>query len=186
MLELARLNARDAGREVSGRLRFHQADVRTAILAEQFDAVVSLFHVMSYQTSNDDLDSSVATARRHINVGAHFLFDFWYAPAVLKAAPSSRTREVEDCDHRVTRIANPTWHKELNQVEVAYRFSVLDKRTNKTTEFTETHRMRYFFQDELEGALIRGGFRLVKCREWLSAKAATDDSFSAYMIAVAV
>jgi SAM-dependent methyltransferase len=43
-------------------VNFHQGDIRSIRLERSFDAVVSLFHVISYQTTNDDLRAAFATA----------------------------------------------------------------------------------------------------------------------------
>ena len=69
-------------------------DVCTANLDRSFDAVVSLFHVMSYQTSNQMLRAAFQTAARHLATGGLFLFDVWHGPAVLSQRPSKRIKEV--------------------------------------------------------------------------------------------
>ena len=56
MLEVAR--SQDA---LPG-LDFVRGDLRGIRLGRKFDVVLSLFHVMSYQTSNADLDATFATA----------------------------------------------------------------------------------------------------------------------------
>jgi 2-polyprenyl-3-methyl-5-hydroxy-6-metoxy-1,4-benzoquinol methylase len=62
-------------------LNFLQGDIRTVRLGKAFDVVVSLFHVVSYQTTNKDLTDAFATARAHLH-RAEFHFDRWYGPAV--------------------------------------------------------------------------------------------------------
>src|ERR1051326_3358795 len=49
------------------KLKFLRGDIRTIRLKKKFDVVVSLFHVMSYQTSNEDFLSSLETAKLHLN-----------------------------------------------------------------------------------------------------------------------
>ena len=141
---------------------------------------------MSYQIGDEDVTAAIAGARRHVASGSPFLFDFWHGPAVLKSGPSARRKEVENDALRVIRVATPTWHKAENRVTVGYHFAVEDKETGERKEFDEAHHTRYFFPAELEDALPRGGFRPVKCGEWLSGKALTEDSFSAYMVGVAI
>ena len=50
-----------------------RADIRSARLERRFDAVISLFHVISYQVSNEDLLETFRTARAHVSAGAPFL-----------------------------------------------------------------------------------------------------------------
>ena len=52
-------------------------------LGRTFDAVIALFHVMSYQTSNQALHAAFQAAARHLAPGGLFLFDVWHGPAVL-------------------------------------------------------------------------------------------------------
>src|SRR5512139_1278741 len=83
---------------------FHLGDLRTVRLGRTFDAVVSLFHVMSYQTTNNDLREAFATAREHLAPGGVFIFDCWYGPAVLTDRPAVRVKRLEDESIYVTRV----------------------------------------------------------------------------------
>lgn len=186
MLDFARVNLEKADAQVAQNVRFELSDIRNVKVPGDFDAVVSLFHVISYQTRDEDLSAVIATARRHLLPGGPFLFDFWHGPAVMKSNPMARRRQVEDENVRVVRVTTPTWKIEQNRVDVAYHFTVYDKMTGQQREFDEVHAMRYFFPSELERALRDGGFRVLKCAEWLTGRNATDDTFNAYVVAVAI
>lgn len=67
MLEVARASAAKLGPEKAP--RFEQGDVRTVRLGKTFDVVVSLFHVVSYMTTNADLKQAFRTAREHLAPG---------------------------------------------------------------------------------------------------------------------
>ena len=83
--------------ELSGRFRGMQGDASNFVSPEKVGAVVSLFHVASYQTSNDALLGYFRSARSALEPGGLFLFDFWYGPAVLTDRPHGRERrEVAD------------------------------------------------------------------------------------------
>src|SRR5690606_31057171 len=62
---------------------FETADLRGYRSGRTYDVVVSLFHVMSYQVSNDDIRAAMATAAAHLSPGGLFIFDCWYGPGVL-------------------------------------------------------------------------------------------------------
>ena len=81
--------------------------IRTLNLNRRFDAVISLFHVMSYQTSNENLGKAVRTAARHLAPDGIFIFDFWYGPAVLAERPERREKELSDEYIQVRRAAEP-------------------------------------------------------------------------------
>src|SRR4051812_48823482 len=59
-------------RAASPALGFVQGDVRTVRLGKTFDVVASLFHVMSYQTTNADLCAALDTIREHLAPGGLF------------------------------------------------------------------------------------------------------------------
>ena len=104
-----------------GSLSFQQGDIRTIRLNKTFDVVTSLFHVISYQTTNDDLRAAFATARAHLKPGGIFIFDCWYGPAVLTDRPAVRVKRLEDTAIFVTRIAEPVMHPNDNIVDVNYQ-----------------------------------------------------------------
>ena len=59
-----------------------QGDICTVQLGQTYDAVLSLFHVVSYQTTNDAVQAVFARAAEHLEAGGLFVFDVWYSPAV--------------------------------------------------------------------------------------------------------
>ncbi|PKN12859.1 MAG: SAM-dependent methyltransferase [Deltaproteobacteria bacterium HGW-Deltaproteobacteria-4] len=151
-------------------LSFHQGDIRSIRLDRTFDTVVSLFHVMSYQTSNDDLKGAFATAREHLEPGGVFIFDCWYGPAVLTDRPVVRVKRVEDEEIAVTRIVEPVMFVNDNLVETNYQVLVRDKSTGAVEELYETHRMRYLFRPEIELLLQESGMTIIETSEWMSGR----------------
>lgn len=154
--------------ELSRQLTFDVGDVRTARLGSQFDAIVSLFHVASYQSSNEDLAAMFATASAHLKDSGLFVFDFWYGPAVLADPPVVRVKRLEDRHLKVTRIAEPTWHPNQNRVDVRYTVFVTQQASGAHFELEETHRMRYLFLPELELLLGAAGLQVLSAERWLS------------------
>jgi len=55
---------------------FNVGDVRTFRLGGKCDAVISQFHVASYQILNEDIQSMINTAANHLNSNGIFIFDF--------------------------------------------------------------------------------------------------------------
>jgi len=149
-------------------LNFHQGDIRTVRLDRTFDAVIALFHVMSYQITNDDLRAAFSTVRTHLNPGGVFIFDCWYGPAVLTQRPEVRVKRLEDEATTVTRIADPTLHPNENLVDVNYQVLIRDKTSGDVEEMNETHRMRFLFQPEVEDFLQEAGMRIVDASEWMT------------------
>jgi len=153
---------------VASSLTFLPGDIRTVRLNETFDVVASLFHVMSYQTTNEDLQSAFATAWAHLKPGGVFIFDFWYGPAVLTDPPVVRVKRLEDDESSVIRIAEPVLHYNENVVDVNYEVQITDKTTGKLERLRETHRMRYLFIPEIEYIQRIIGFKMVQSLQWLN------------------
>jgi SAM-dependent methyltransferase len=166
-----------------GSFKCQAGDIRTVRLDELFDAVLALFHVVSYQTANEDVELTFATAARHLGPGGLFLFDVWHGPAVLTERPSVRVKRVEDDKTRLIRIAEPDLEIETNVVTVKYTVLAESKPDNQWTTFTEIHQMRYFFPVEIGLFAERAGFEVERAEEFLSGRAASASTWGvAYLL----
>ena len=153
---------------IRARLTFEQCDIRDLRLGHHFDAVVALFHVVSYQTSNDDLIAALTTAKKHMQTNGLFIFDCWYGPGVLTDPPAVRAKSLCSGSSRLTRFAEPVMRINENTVEVNYRFTRADKMSCRSSEFDEKHVMRYFFVPELALALQSVRLKPLAVNEWMS------------------
>jgi SAM-dependent methyltransferase len=167
----------------SPRLKFECGNIQTWRNATRFDAVVSLFHVMSYQLEYAELGAAVETAHVHLKPGGIFLFDFWYGPAVLTTPPEVRVKRIDGGDIEVTRIANPCHRPNDNSVVIDYTVLVMDKKARTCSEFHEQHAVRYWFLPELRMMLEKGGFQLEHSGRWQSAEPLSADSWYGYLVA---
>jgi SAM-dependent methyltransferase len=168
--------------EVAARLSFSKGDVRTVHTGETYDAVISLFHVMSYQTTNADLDAAFETASSHLAGGGLFLFDFWYGPAVLTEKPEVRVKRLENEYVEVTRIAEPVLNFNESTVQVDYTLFVTEKATGKIEQSAESHNLRYLFLTELQHFLA-GRFVAPKAFEWMTGNPLSENTWSAFVCA---
>ena len=168
--------------EQAARMSFSEGDVRSLRLGEKFDAVISLFHVMSYQTSNQDLLSAFASVRSHLAPGGVFIFDCWYGPAVLTDRPRVVTKTFGNGDLVLERLAEPVMDAERNVVEVRYTLKVSGGPSDGET-IREEHKMRYLFTPEVKLMLATNDLTLVDSREWMSARAPGFDSWNVCYIA---
>lgn len=168
--------------EIRNRIRFIKGDVRNASVQERFDVVLSLFHVMSYQLTNDDLRRMFANVKTHLAPGGVFIFDCWYGPAVLTDRPVVRVKQLADATVAVTRIAEPTLHPNLDRVDVRYRLFVKDLRSKQVEEIEETHQMRYLFRPELELLAEDAGLRIESGGAWMSGRELDFSTWYAYFV----
>jgi SAM-dependent methyltransferase len=163
---------------------FHIGDVRNVRLGKTYDAVCSLFHVVSYQNSNEDILSTFRTAREHLKSGGLFIFDVWYGPAVLTDRPAVRVKRLSDATTEITRLAEPRIHADLNLVDVSYEVIVRDRESGRVEIVTETHHMRYLFSPEIEFFLTQAGFEAVlHSEEWMTGRGPGFDTWGVVFVA---
>lgn len=163
-------------------ISFSVGDMRTVRLGKKFDVVASLFHVMSYQTTNQDVFNALKTMKEHLGPGGIAFFDYWYGPAVLTLKPEVRIKEVENEECKIIRVAAPEMFPNENLVEVHYRTFVVNKKTSTLQELVESHRMRYFFEPELEWMISDLGFSTIDTKASLSNATPSNDSWSVLKI----
>ena len=182
MLQQARDRQAHLASEVAARLDFSLGNIQEVRLDRTFDAVISLFHVVSYQTTNAALRATIATVKAHLKPGGIFIFDVWYGPAVLSNLPTVRVKRLENQDTLITRIAEPEMSPNRNEVEVNYQVFIKEKSSGTVAELKETHRMRYLFAPEIEGLLENAQMELVDYREWMSDLEAGLETWGVYFI----
>jgi len=157
---------------------FSPGDIREIRLTKRFDAVIALFHVISYQTTNKDVTAAFETAKQHLNPGGIFIFDVWYGPAVLTERPAVRIKRMADDQTEITRLAEPVLHPNENLVDVNYHVLVRNLTPPPSVvELKETHTMRYFFKPEIDRIVAHAGFQCLHAEEWLSGKAIGCDTW---------
>ena len=154
-----------------------QGDIRYVDLGKKFDIVLSLFHVISYQVTNDDLVKSFRTAALHLKKGGLFIFDVWYSPAVYAQKPSVRTKYKEIDDLKLLRVSEPTIFTQKNQVDVKFKIFDNDSSISSFENFEEKHSMRHFSIPEIELLANFTGFKLIKSEEFLTSNSPSTESW---------
>jgi SAM-dependent methyltransferase len=183
MLRRANQNLEQAPGNLAAQLKFSQGDIRKLQLNQQFDAIISLFHVVSYQTTNEDLAATFATVKTHLKPNGVFIFDCWYGPAVLSDRPTVRVKELEDELLQITRTAKPIIYPNENIVDVNYHIVTQNKTNGTVQELQETHRMRYLFQPELDLIMTSVGLKRQTSQEWMTTKAPGFDTWGVCFVA---
>jgi len=158
------------------------ADIANYELGKKFDVALSLFHVVSYLTSNEALLSCFKHTNAHLQEGGLFLFDVWYTPAVYYQQPETRIKRLFDELVNITRIAEPVIHYNSNVVDVNYEVIVQDKQTGAIEVFTEAHPMRHFGRPEIDLLATQTGFKLIKAEEFGTGKHPGKDTWGVCFI----
>jgi SAM-dependent methyltransferase len=183
MLSLAKAKTSKLPVPALSRLSWRQADICHVQLNQQYDAVLSLFHVMNYQIGDEDIANLFKTVDGHLKSGGIFIFDCWNGPAVLHQPPEIRVKHAENDALLVTRICEPKLYPDRKIVDVHYTFFVKNKKSKVITRFCETHRMRYLFTPEIENFIKNTDMSIVEAGEWMTREPPSRDSFSIYYIA---
>ena len=151
-------------------------------LSRKFDVAISLFHVLSYLNSNDELISCFTAVNKHLKQKGIFVFDVWYSPAVYGQKPEIRSKQLEDGNLKIIRLAEPVMHYKENVVDVNYEINIQDKSTGLTEIYREKHPMRHFGIPEIELLAHCTNFKLIKAEEFLTAKQPGTDTWGVCFI----
>lgn len=180
---IAQADQRAASTDKKGGVTYHVGNIQELNLGQRFDVITSLFHVVSYLTSNAELNALMQVVRLHLNRGGVFLFDCWYGPAVLTQHPEVRVKRVGIEGREVTRIAEPILNANANTVDVRYEIIVSGQEGSSCQVFRETHKMRYFFRPEIDLFLSGHGLSCLRCEEWLTGRPPGTDTWGALFVA---
>lgn len=149
-------------------IEYHVGDVRNFEIVKSFDAVVSLFHVMSYQTTEEDLQAAFQTAKKHLSTGGIFIFDCWYGPGVESDPPKHVSKMVESEMIQVRRKTTPIPYPDKHVINVQFDVQVEELASNNITCFQEVHSMRYWFNDEIKAIADEIGLMFLEYYKWMT------------------
>jgi len=164
---------------VSEKLSFLEGDIRTYESTSKSDVIISLFHVMSYMASDEDLNKAIQTAKRQLKQQGIFIFDCWHGPGVLSDKPVSRTKAFQNDAVYVKRTSIPELYPDKHLVDVNFEISIHDKLNNRNDILYETHRMRYLFTNELNNLMNINGLEILHTEEWLTGASLSEKSWNA-------
>ena len=166
-----------------GAFKCEVGDLRVVRVGRTFDAVISLFHVISYQVTDDDLRAAFSTASEHLENGGLFLFDVWHGPAVVVTEPSIRKKEAAKGRYRVKRVAYPERNATAGTVKVVYALDCEDIESGERAQFQEEHLMRYLFPPEIEKFAREAGLTLIRTEEFLTGRTPSEETWGvAYLL----
>ncbi|MBU6154228.1 MAG: class I SAM-dependent methyltransferase [Bdellovibrionales bacterium] len=176
MLEIARASNKGDS------FQYLASDARDFRANEPFDAVVSLFHVFSYQNSNDDALRFLTTLRSALKTDGVGIFDYWYGPAVIHQKPGSREKKVSSENLEVLRKTNSRIDYVKSVVEVDFEIKINQKNPPLQRILNESHHMRYFSCNELDLLAASSGLNASHFA-WLSeSRAPGIEDWNAYSV----
>ena len=154
-----------------------QGDMTTTKVDGNFDAVISLFHVVSYLTTDDAINAFFRNSYEHLRDKGIFIFDVWYSPCVNANPPEIRIKRMENSNLKIIRIAEPTVFNDKNCVDV--HFSIFSKFASESTwmKTEEVHPMRHFSSVEIRNFAEQAGFKFLASEEFGSGLAPSNDTW---------
>lgn len=177
------MQAKEKIKKANIKAKVEVGDARTYRNGKKYDLVVSMFAVMGYLISNEDFLLGLKTAMIHLNENGLFIFDVWFGPAVLNQLPETRIQEFEKDGLRTIRLVRPQLDV-IRQI-VIINYDILEFKDERTVEVVkESHKMRYFFIQELKFLLENTGFKLIKvCPFMDSSQQPTIDDWNISIVA---
>ena len=157
-------------------------DITHVDMGRRYDAVLSLFHVISYLTQNDQLQAVFSNAALHLKSGGLFIFDFWYSPAVYAQKPVTRIKRMSDEQVEITRIAEPDLHPNANRVDVNYTIFERNKTTGQFQTMLEQHPMRHLSLPEIDLFSATAGFKRLVAEEFLTGNLPSEETWGVCVV----
>jgi SAM-dependent methyltransferase len=154
-----------------------QGDITLTKMNRTYDVVLSLFHVLSYQVTNEQVKLVFSNAFEHLSKGGLFVFDFWYSPAVYSQRPEVRLKRMSDERVEVIRVAEPVIHHNDNIVDVNYTIITRELEAGLVQTFNERHSMRHFSLPELDVIANMHGFERIKAEEFLTGNLPSENTW---------
>lgn len=152
-------------------------DVRSTTVGKNFDAVIALFHVISYQSELEALLETFENASRHLRPAGLFIFDAWFTPAVMALQPEERARSVKSDGGSVRRTATPVEDVANSLVDVTFTYEYRGDSAEFIEKWTEVHRMRHLTLTEVRLLARSSDLELVLAEEWLSGAEPSRDTW---------
>ena len=163
-------------------LHIEVGDIRSYLLNARFDIALSLFHVISYLTTNEDLILAFRNVAQHLNRGGLFIFDVWYTPAVYSQSPETRIKRLHNDTINITRLAESVINYRTNVVDVNYEIIIEGRSDNSFSKLNETHPMRHFSEPEIQLLATLTGFECIHSEEFLSGNIPGKDTWGVCFI----
>lgn len=163
-------------------VNFHIGDIRSIHIDKQFDVVISLFHVMSYMNDDEDFIQVLSNAKKHLTSSGIFIFDVWYAPAVLNLKPETRTKRIDSSTIEILRITESEIDTLRSIVKVNFSVFLRDKSSGEIDYLEEDHSMRYFTSNEIKLLATIAGFEVIATEEFQTGNPLDDTTWGACFV----
>lgn len=154
MVALARQKIRT---EKLKNITVEQGDMRNWKTDKKFDAVLSMFNVVSYCKNLKELEGVIKTAAGALEPKGVLIFDCWNATAVKKDPPKSRFVKFRQGKTELYRLTEASPIDDGEAIDLSIELIEI-KKGGMTGRETEQHRVRSWHLRDIKKILRKNGF----------------------------
>lgn len=177
MIKIAKENFRE-----NKKLNFLNLDLLHFNSKKKFGVISALFHILSYQTKNKQVDSFFKISNNLLIKNGILIFDFWFLPGVINLKQPNKYRMINKKNLKILRLTNSEWMKNKNRINDIHQVYIF-KKNKIISNFTETHKMRYFDMKFIKKKLTRYKFKFIKSLDLDNGLAPSTNTWGALVIA---
>ena len=168
MIEIAKIEAIKRNKSVA----FYVDSDQEYIASHKFDAIISLFHVISYQVTDSKLSKLFEVANNNLKSGGLFIFDYWYTPAVEFLKLEKREKTVIVDGKSYTKSSDPkTKTPSIHSINITI--------SSNEFSFSEEHLMKSYVPDYFSKFT---DFKILENYAWMTTSAPSHTNWSAVTI----
>ncbi|WP_168211314.1 class I SAM-dependent methyltransferase [Actinosynnema sp. ALI-1.44] len=134
------------------------ADAADADLAGSFDAVIMMFSVFGYHTTDSALFETLAVAHRRLRPGGMLVFDVLDGAAVLRSGVRGGCTVLTDGGEQLIRLSGGWIDRHAQVYSTDVRLWMFSGSSVVTAGEQEVHPIRYFAPREVDLILDMAGF----------------------------
>lgn len=149
---------------------------------KKFGIISALFHILSYQIKNDQIDSFFKISNNLLIKDGILIFDFWFLPGVVNLKQPNKYRIIKKKNLKILRLTKSKWMKNKNRINDIHQVYIFKKNTI-ISNFTEIHKMRYFDMKFIKKKLTEHKLKFLKCLDLDTGYFPSKNSWGALVIA---
>jgi len=147
----------DEARTSFPQIPFHEGDMRTFALDEQYDVVTCLFSAVGYMVDDESLRGATANMARHVAPGGVLLVEGWIDPADWVVGKASAHSSVGE-HAAAARVMLSGREGDVSTIDMHYVIATLDG----IEHVAEQHRLGLFTAQQYRDAVEATGMRYAR------------------------
>jgi SAM-dependent methyltransferase len=147
-----------------------------------FDLITAYYTCMGYLVAPEELNKFVINLKSLLKPGGYFFADVWNGQRMAKDFSPHRVKETVAGDLKIHRESFVSHFPAQNALKVEFNFKIADKKLDRTSEFIESHLVRYHYGPELANIFLAHGFSIESMGGFFDESSKLDDSWNFYVL----